>query len=145
MEEKKINIKDLLSKEKTRNILIVVGIVAVGLIFISSQFTSNSQEKTQNNFSTEEYRATLSQEILTMVQSIEGTGNAKILLTLENSYEYIYLDDDETLQKVIEPQIRGVVVTCSGGDSAVVCEQVKELLKTALNIPSSKVCVKKLQ
>ncbi len=141
----KLSLKGLVSGDKGRNILIIVGIVALGLIFLSTQFSSDSKPETKSDFSTEQYKDTLSAEILSMVESIEGSGKAKILLTLENSYEYIYLDDDETLQKIIEPQIRGVIVACEGAKSEVICEQIRELLKTALNIPGSKVCVKKLK
>ncbi len=137
-------IKALMSSDKGRNIIIIIGIAALLLILMSTRCTQSRATVKTENFDTVQYRAALSEEILTMIESVEGAGNAKILLTLENSYEYVYLDDDETLQKVIEPQIRGVVVTCEGADSAVVREEITRLLKTVLNIPSTKVCVNKL-
>ena len=66
------------------------------------------------------------------------------MLTLEDSYEYIYLDDGETLQKINEPTIRGVVVACEGASSAKVSAEITDLLRTVLNVPANKVCVTKL-
>ena len=144
-EEKSISrIKAAMSSDKGRNIIVIIGIAALFLILLSSRCTGEQEAVKTEDFSTARYRDALSAEILSMVESVEGAGEAKVLLTLENSYEYVYLDDEETLQKIIEPQIRGVVVTCKGADSAVVRSQITELLKTALNIPSTKVCVNKL-
>ncbi len=144
-EDKRLSkLKSVMSSDKGRNIIIIVGVLALFLILMSSSCDKKSESVKTEDFSTAQYRDALSAEILSMVESVEGAGEAKILLTLENSYEYVYLDDDETLQKVIEPQIRGVVVTCQGASSAVVRQEITELLKTALNIPSTKVCVNKL-
>lgn len=143
-EKSKLNIKELLSSDKARTVFIIVGLVAMVLIFISGQLGGESGTDDPDGFSTQEYQSSLSDEILTMVQSVEGAGEAKILLTLEDSYEYVYLDDGKTLQKINEPTIRGVVVACDGGGSAVVSAQITQLLTTALDIPSTKVCITKL-
>lgn len=140
--KKKKDIKSLLTADKTRVFLIIAALVAVIFIFFSSNEKSDTQEK--NDYSAENYRVVLSQNILEMVKSVKGAGEAKVLLTLENSYEYIYLDDGKTLQKINEPTIRGVVVACDGGDSAGIQSDITELLTTVLNIPSTKVCVSKL-
>ncbi len=140
----KQKIKDLLATEKVRTIVIIIGVVAIALLFFSSTFESDNKAVKDSGFNTQSYQNALSDEILNMVTSVEGAGNAQILLTLENSYEYIYLDDGKTLQKINEPKVRGVVVACEGADSALVRECITELLTTALNIPSTKVCISKL-
>ncbi len=144
MKTDKAKLKELFATEKARTIIIIIGLVAVALIFFSSTFEKDTDKVSDEEFSTRDYQSALSSEILTMVTSVEGAGEAKILLTLENSYEYIYLDDGETLQKINEPTIRGVVVACKGGDSALVKADITELLTTVLNIPSTKVCISKL-
>lgn len=145
-EETKSKINKLLSKDKTKTILILASVVLVIILFLfgRSSKDENTSVSTYQASDTQKYREVLSEEILTMVESVSGTGRAKILLTLDSSYEYIYLDDEETLRKVLEPQIRGVVVTCEGGDSAKVRQEITDLLTTALGIPGTKVCVKKL-
>ena len=43
----------------------------------------------------------------------------------------------------IQPQVKGVVVVCDGGDNAAVTERVVAAVTTALNISSRRVCVTK--
>lgn len=43
----------------------------------------------------------------------------------------------------IQPQVKGVVVVCDGGDNAAVTERVVVAVTTALNISSRRVCVTK--
>ena len=138
------DIKKFLSSDKARTVFIIVGLAAIALIFISGSIGSKEDEAVTENFDTQVYHQSLTQEILSMVQSIEGAGKAKVMLTLENSYEYVYLDDDKTLRQVNEPTIRGVVVVCEGGNSPVVCAEITNLLRTVLNVPSNRVCVSKL-
>lgn len=45
------------------------------------------------------------------------------------------------LRKTLEPTVRGVVVVCRGGDDPIVVERITEAVKTALGIPSTRVCV----
>lgn len=144
-ENNKHKIKEYLSGDKFRKVLIIVLVLALGAIFISSRFDSGKPKSDDNVFDTNNYRESLSQELHAMVTSINGVGEAKVMLTLENSYEYVYLDDDKTLRKINEPQIRGVVIACTGGESAVIREEITELVRTALDIPVSKVSVKKLK
>lgn len=142
---KKHNIKDLLLTDKAGTIIIVIGVVALALIFLSSLSSSDKSKSTEVGFDSAAYQSVLTEEIHNMVTSIEGAGESKILLTLDNSYEYIYLDDGKTLQKIIEPKIRGVVVVCEGADSSIVKLQISELLTTALDIPSTRVYISKLK
>ena len=142
---KKQNIKDLLLTDKAGTIIIVIGVVALALIFLSSLSSSDKSKSTEVGFDSAAYQSVLTEEIHNMVTSIEGAGESKILLTLDNSYEYIYLDDGKTLQKIIEPKIRGVVVVCEGADSSIVKLQISELLTTALDIPSTRVYISKLK
>ncbi len=141
----KIRIKEFMSGDKFRNILIIVLIASLGIIFISSQFSGGDTKNEKSDLDTRTYRENLTAELHTMVTSINGVGEAKVMLTLENSYEYIYLDDDKTLQRINEPRIRGVVIACEGGESAVVREEITEFVGTALGISASDVCVKKLK
>lgn len=138
-----VSVKNFLSSDKGRNILIIVAIMVIGLIFITGMF-DNEKSTVEDSLSTSQYKTSLESEIQTMVNSIEGIGQSEVLLTIDCSYEYVYLDDGKTLQKIIEPTIRGVAVVCEGADSAVVCAEITDLLTTLLNIPSNKVCISKL-
>lgn len=139
------NIKNFLTSDRARLIFIVVGLAAVLLIFLSSQFSENeSKREFTESIDTAVYCENLSSQLAEMTESIEGAGETKILLTLESSFEYVYLDDDKTLTKVLEPKIRGVAVACQGGDNPVVCEKVTQMLMTVLSLTSRDISVSKL-
>lgn len=55
-------------------------------------------------------------------------------------------DGSETgmILKVIEPDVRGVLVVCNGGDNSMIKERVLEAVTKALNISSARVCITKL-
>ncbi len=141
----KDRIKKALSADKSRTVFIIIALIAIIVIFFSSQFKEDNTKKLDSQFSTEQYKTTLEQQVYNMVTQVEGVGEVQVMLTLQNSYEYVYLDDGKTLQKINEPTIRGVVVVCEGGESAVVKEEISSLLTTVLDIPSTKVCISKLK
>lgn len=142
-EKKRFDLKEFLSSDKGRYIFVAIGILAMILIFIGGR-SDGKEDVDADSFDTKVYHTELTQNIKSMVESVEGAGNAKVMLTLEDSYEFVYLEDGRTLQKVNEPTIRGVVVACEGGSSAVVSAKITELLTTVLNVSSAKVCVSKL-
>lgn len=138
----KTDLKKLFSNDKLRNIILILGIVGVALIFLSS-FIDLKPEQSGTN-SVEEYRQGLQQSLSSMLSQIEGVGDVTVLLTIENSTEGVYLDNNSTKTKDIEPVVRGVVVACSGGDEPTTLERVTDAVTKALNISSAKVCVTKL-
>lgn len=139
-------IKEFLTTQKARNVFIVIAIVALIMIFAISMFDGESSDsQLSRELTAENYQNVLETELEAMVENVSGAGESKIMLTLDNSYEYVYLDDGETLRKINEPEIRGVVVACEGGESAVVKEEVCKLLTTVLGVSSTKVYITKLK
>lgn len=145
---KKIN-KDVftsfLSSDKAKTVFVFVGLGAILLIFLSGQLTSD-KENTDiiSELSASSYSESLSNELVNMIENIQGAGDTQVLLTLESSYEYVYLDDDKTLTKILEPKVRGVAVACKGGDDPVVKEKVTQMLTTVLSVSTSSISVSKL-
>lgn len=45
------------------------------------------------------------------------------------------------IERIIQPQVNGVVVVCEGGKSSKVCQQVTEAVTTVLGLRSTDVCV----
>ena len=128
-------LKSMLDSKKIRNIIIVVGLIGIGLIFLSNwvDFGSLTSGKGDEAFSVKTYST-----------KIQGAGKTEVLLTMENSVEYVYLDNSTTKTKEIEPLIRGVLVVCEGGDDPVVVERVTDAVTKALDISTAKVCITKL-
>ena len=48
------------------------------------------------------------------------------------------------LLKIIEPDVRGVLIVCDGGDNSVIQERVLDAVTKSLNISSARVCITKL-
>lgn len=136
------NFNKLLSGGKFKNIIIIAGVIGIAMILISS-FTDFKPSESSVN-SVEEYRQGLQSSLSSMLSQIEGVGDVSVLLTIENSVEGVYLENNSTKTKDIEPVVRGVVVACEGGDEPVTLERVTDAVTKALNISSAKVCVTKL-
>lgn len=137
----KIDIKNLLNNPKFTKIAIIVGLVAIALIFLSSYIdVSWFTQKTD----IDEYCVALEESLLSVVTQIEGVGEAKIFLTMDNSGENVYLNNSDTKTKSITPVVRGVVIVCDGGDDPLVVSRVMSAVTKSLDISSNKVCVTKL-
>lgn len=122
----------------------------------------------------EAYREQIERSLCGVVAKIDGAGQTEVFLTLENGSENVYAlnnkasssDNDGSadesseaqyftvraadgseqglLLKILEPEVRGVVVVCQGGGDSIVRERVLEAVTKALDISSAKVCVTKL-
>lgn len=148
MEESKNigKVKKLFDNDKIRKLIIISGVIGIALIFISSyvDFGSLSGQSKEEEFSVTTYSTEIEKDLETVISQIEGAGTTKVLLTMENSVEYVYLDDSTTKTKEIEPLIRGVLVVCEGGDDPVVVERITDAVTKALDISTAKVCITKL-
>ncbi|MBQ4129437.1 MAG: hypothetical protein IJD68_06675 [Ruminococcus sp.] len=138
---KKLDFKKLLDNQKFTRIAIIVCICAIVLIFLSS-YIDFSTLKT--SVDADEYCQVLEESLLSVVTQIEGVGNAKIFLTMDNSGENVYLNNSDTKTKSITPIVRGVVIVCDGGDDPVVVNRVMSAVTKSLDVSSNKVCVTKL-
>lgn len=138
---KKFDVKKIYDNPKFVKIAITVGIVAIFLIFISSYIDFSGFSKTVSN---DEYCTALEESLLSVITQIEGVGNAKIFLTMDDNGENVYLNNTDTKTQSITPVVRGVVIVCDGGDDFVVVSRVMSAVTKSLDIPSNKVCVTKL-
>lgn len=148
MEESKSKekLKNLFDNDKIRKLIIISGIAGIALIFLSSciDFTTVTGGKAEQEFSVTTYSTEIENDLQSVISQIEGAGETKVLLTMENSVEYVYLEDSTTKTKEIEPLIRGVLVVCEGGDDPVVVERITEAVTKALDVSTAKVCITKL-
>ncbi len=137
----KLDLKKILEKPKFLRMTVIIGVCAVMLIFMSSFIDISSFQRTVDS---DEYCAKLEENLLTIVSQIEGVGDAKIFLTMDNSGENVYLNNTDTKTKSITPVVRGVVIVCGGGDDTLVVSRVMNAVTKSLDISSDKVCVTKL-
>ena len=89
------NIRKLFLKENIKKLIIISGLISIGLIFISNLLgTKPSKGKKMENkdvqLSSGEYVRGLEENIKSIVSSIDGAGESKVLITLESSVQNIY-------------------------------------------------------
>ena len=82
-------------------------------------------------------------------QDMTGENTTRIQERQDVEQNVILVDDPEGGEKALiktqlEPQIKGVVVVCQGGDDPVVQKRISQAVTTALDISSKRVCVTKL-
>lgn len=132
-------LSEWLSDRRAVKAAVIIGVLAILLIGFSSVFDFSRGD---DNVS-DEYAARTEERLLEIVTSIDGVGEAKIFLTMDNSGENVYLKNSDTKTVSIEPTVRGVVVVCDGGDDPIVSSRVMDAVTKALCISSDKVCVTK--
>lgn len=116
------------------------------------------------------YKLQTENELIKMLEQIKGVGNVSVLVTIEGTTEYVYAEELDTVtdkdgeqskeqyqnkivmteqngqkkalvKQIIKPKISGVMIVCEGGGNASVNERVIKAVSTALNLPTSKICV----
>lgn len=123
---------------------------------------------------TREYTRELEERLVSIISSIDGAGETKVMVTLESGSEEVYLSNfdygensdsngknsyerkDEfviidgssgqegIIVRTAEPRVRGVAVVCSGAGSDAVCAEIVEAVTALLDISSARVSVAKM-
>lgn len=173
-----IKIKEYINKlsngdDRKIKILVAIGLVGIVLIFASEFFTGNDSSPDSSDvegFNYEQYTASLENKLEDVISSIDGVGECKIMITLENTNESVYATDNElksddnsvnqkdeyvlyetengetpVLIKEYMPQVQGVTVICDGGDNRQIQEKIINSVTALFNISASRVSVAKIK
>ena len=166
-----------LQKEKRLKpviLLLAVGLFALILSFGTTKQSEKSAEPelpSAGGFYTVDQ---LEDRLTALVSSIEGVGRVRVMVTLENDGERVYLRDRESellsdpsgrasvdrkedsviikngsseqgiLIKTAEPKIRGVAVVCDGGDDPAVRTRIVDTVTALFSVSSARVSVEKM-
>lgn len=176
----KIQIKNILDKFRTDKktvLFIIIGFTAIMIIFFSEFNNEDNDKKIQTDnmqsLTSVDYCEYLEEKVQEIVESIEGAGDTKVMITLSETTEYVYAmngkntrksdenSDDSTIEndyviiddnnndaglliKTIEPKVRGVAVVCEGGNDSSVQRQIYSAVSAVLNISTSRISISKL-
>ncbi len=173
MKKIKEYIKNLKLDKKTIFVFIA-GFLGIMIIFLSEiDFTANKQNEKENDSIENDYCLQLEKKMEDFIENIDGAGKTRVIITLSETTEYIYAkdgkevrknnekNDDETLEneyviiendninsglliKTIEPKIRGIAISCEGGDNTKVQQQIYSAVSAVLNINTSRISITKL-
>ncbi len=167
-------IKYLKNNDSKRiKIIIAVGLIGILLIGVSDMFSNASKDTdddTVQTVSSDDYADEIEQKLTDIISSIDGVGECKIMVTLENSSENVYATDvqsdsdtdssstseeyviydsnngeEPVLLKEYYPKILGVTIVCSGGDDVVIKETVTDTVTSLFNISTNRVSVSKIK
>ena len=157
-------------------IIVFVGFLMIVLICLSElDFGKTNIENPEqiNEYNNTEYCSYLENKITEIIESIDGAGQTRVMITLSETTEYIYATDDKDtrkqtdssndsntqndyviiekdnndtglLIKTIEPKVRGIAVVCEGGDNISVQNQIYSVVSAVLNINTSRISIAKL-
>jgi stage III sporulation protein AG len=112
------------------------GRVRVMITLENAGETVYAQEETRNVDKREE-AVPNSQATATTTSQKENVEQRYILVDGENGREAL-------VKTKLEPRIQGVVILCDGADSIKVEQSITHVVTTALNIPTTRVCVAKI-
>lgn len=171
-------IKDKLSHlfsgdSKRIKIIVAIGLIGIVLVFFSEMLPSDTSKKASESTdkqSYSQYTAELEDRLVGVISQIEGVGECKVMITLENSAESVYArnfeekrDDDSKNQKneyvfykssgeeapvLIKeylPKVQGVTVVCSGGNDIEIQERIIKTVTSLFNISTNRVSVSKIK
>ncbi|MCD7732637.1 MAG: hypothetical protein LUH56_04290 [Oscillospiraceae bacterium] len=145
-------------------IYLAVAVLSVILILALNSFESDDEDTSDSETIPDvssEYAEELKLQLEEIISKIDGVGDVTVMLTIESSASYVYTTDIEKdeletktetviignkealIERIDNPQVSGVLVVCTGGDRAVIQEQVIKAVSTVLDIPSNKVYVAK--
>ncbi|NLN81922.1 MAG: hypothetical protein GX136_05180 [Clostridiales bacterium] len=88
-----INITEWIKGKKGLNIIIAIGLIGILLIGLSSFWPDGKKDKssqTKSSKTAEEFIEETEKKLTEIVGSIEGAGDCRVMVTLENGVEYLY-------------------------------------------------------
>lgn len=145
MAKAKQTLQHLLQNGGARRLLLLAAALGAGLLLLSGSFgLGKGQEEPNESFSVSDYRQTAQRELEELLSHLPGAGKTRVLVTMENSAEVVFLENGAAKTKEIQPTVRGVLVLCEGGGDPVTAGRVTEAVTKALGVSSAKVCVEPL-
>lgn len=100
-------VKELLLKDKSRYLIIFLGVIGITLIFASnfSKGKLKENKKVDKDFSmtdTFEYKKQLEENLKNIISEISGVGKTQVLVTLESSMQNVYATEQKKNKEAVE-------------------------------------------
>lgn len=153
-------------------LVMLLGIAGLALILWSGFLRDKAEKQTDaasvqsaetaSQEQAEQYCRRMEQQLVDVLEQVEGVGSCRVMLTATGSPETIYAQDAEQeqgenrtriqrkcvivsdsgsqqplVQQIAAPEISGVIVVCSGASSAVVQERVTKAVQAVRILPQA--------
>lgn len=149
---KKMNGLRSLNRREKMVLLAAAGIFILLIILPSGSGDESKEEQTieteaestsgdETFFYLQEYTDYLENRLITVLSDVDSVGEMEVMITLKSSEERVAEKNES--EKTIMPEIEGVVISCTGGDSAVVVEEITEAVQALFSVESHKIKVLK--
>lgn len=123
--------------------IVIVGILGIALIGVSSFLPKNTAARSDTSSSTtkttEQYKEEIEQELKDLVGSIQGAGQCRVMVTLENGVEYVYASEEKIntdkqqenskLSQSDESEKKYIVVDTSDGRKGLLVTEIQPTVK----------------
>lgn len=158
---------------KRIKIIVAIGLIGMVLILASDMLSRGDKSAESENTSAvsyDEYTENLEERLKSVISSIDGVGECRVMITLENTSESVYAtnyeskNDDNSLSRKDEyviydssggetpvlikeymPRVQGVTVVCSGGDDVGTKEKIIGSVTSLFDISANRVSVSKIK
>ena len=166
------SLKKLYEKIKgDKKILLIalLGLTGCLLLGVSQMFSSADNTYSQTDIQWLELEEKTAQRLEELLKDVDGVGRVQVFVSLESLTESVYAlnrdysqneeksegneeyviveqdgEDSGLIIKTLMPVYRGVAVSCEGGGSSVVKNEVTKLVTAALGINANRVYVTKM-
>ncbi|MBQ6067798.1 MAG: hypothetical protein IJK89_13390 [Clostridia bacterium] len=150
--------------------LLILGIGLVGMLCLLLSGGGSKTEKKDAPPDTAGAQETVTKQLEALLRTVDGVGKVKVYVTVERLQANVYAvnteqssepdraernekyvltetgnDTEGLVLYTVTPQIRGVAVSCEGGGSGVVRQEVTKLISAALGISANRIWVTKMQ
>lgn len=163
-------IADYIKKIPANKIIVPAGIAGMLLIMISSLIPDRQEtaEPESSSYSEAIYLSETEKRLGDFLESIEGVGNVKLMITLKGGELYTYIHEDRksisgdrtetdksyvmsgrekapVLESISNPEIMGAVIACEGASDPSVKSDIYNTVSRILGIPTSDIYVTELK
>lgn len=134
-----------MKNKKLYIVIIIIGVVGALLLF-SAKFKQTNKENT--NISLNTYTTYIEDKIESFLLSVDGIKNVRVIVTLEDSGEKLYINQGSflkdysgngTVASESYPSIRGVAIACTNGDNDFVKNRITKLISAYLGISTNRI------
>lgn len=170
----KNNLKEKLLKklkeDKRFLVIIAAGVLGMALIFLSELKPDSKTVQNETAFEQTSYEEITESKLKTLIESIDGAGEAQVMIVFDSSKEQVFAKDvDEDVEKgekdamqkskskhiIIEndegenglmtksvyPKVCGVAIVCDGAGDSVIKQRIVETVSALFDINSTNISV----
>ena len=83
----------------------------------------------------------IEEKIKDFLKTVSGIDEVNVYVTVDGGYEYEYAEMGDEVSRTVYPKIRGVAISCTGGDDPLVQQKIVGLLSSGLGIGSNRIQV----